>query len=75
MHTISGYQFVLRVDIVDDPAVLNGGLHIAGPERLDDGSEWNDARGARLGEHVKLHVLLARLEELRTVVQHYHRLV
>ena len=72
---VNTYKFILWVDVVDDAAVLDGCLDIAGPQGLDDGSQGDDARHPRLGEHVKLHILLTAAQEVGTAVQHYDSLV
>ena len=72
---VSTHKFILWVDVIDDAAVLDGCLHIACPQGLDNGSQRDDARDPRLGEDVKLYILLTAAQEVWTTVQHYDSLV
>lgn len=73
--TGSSYQFLGRVDVIENAAVLHGALHSTCPERFGDGGQRDHALCSAFGQHVALDLLPARLGHVGAVVNHKHSLV
>lgn len=69
------YEFLSRVDVIEDAAVLHGALHSTCPERFGDRSQRDHALRSAFGQHVALNLLPAGLRHVGAVVNHKHRLM